>query len=63
MSTPTIRVEIREIYGQQKIYPVCDIAHHFARIADAKTLTTRVIQHIKSIGYRVEVMPQTIKEL
>tara|TARA_B110000238_G_scaffold199676_2_gene247342 strand:+ start:129 stop:317 length:189 start_codon:yes stop_codon:yes gene_type:complete len=49
-----IVVEIRHVYGERKVYPSCDKAKHFARIADTKTLTPRALTHIENLGYRVE---------
>jgi hypothetical protein len=52
--TSTIVVKIRDVYGERKVYPHCDKAQHFARIADTKTLTPRVLAHIEYLGYRIE---------
>tara|TARA_B100000795_G_scaffold204936_1_gene158501 strand:+ start:731 stop:913 length:183 start_codon:yes stop_codon:yes gene_type:complete len=49
-----IVVEVRHVYGERKVYPHCDNAKHFARIADTKTLTPRALSHIESLGYRIE---------
>ena len=48
-----ITVEIREVYGQSKIYPVCDKAKIFADIAGTRTLLPRDIQRIQALGYEV----------
>ena len=32
----SIIVEVRHVYGERKVYPHCDKAKHFARIADTK---------------------------
>ena len=48
-----ITVEIREVYGQSKIYPVCAGAKLFADIAGTKTLLPRDIQRIQTLGYEV----------
>jgi len=54
-----ISVKIKSVYGIDKIYPVCDKAVAFANIADTVTLTDYTIAKIKSLGYRVKVVPIT----
>lgn len=56
-----ITVEIREVYGQSKIYPVCDKAQTFADIAGTTTLLPRDIQRIQVLGFEVLVKQQEIK--
>jgi hypothetical protein len=51
--TSTIVVKIRDVYGERKVYPHCDKAQHFARIADTKTLTPRVLALIENLGYHI----------
>jgi hypothetical protein len=50
-----ITVAIRNVYGNELIYPVCDKAKAFADIAGTKTLQRWVLDHIKSLGYKIEV--------
>jgi hypothetical protein len=52
-----ILVEIKTVYGEEKIYPMCQQAKLFAQIAGTKTLTRSVINHIKALG--VEVIAKT----
>jgi hypothetical protein len=56
-----ITVEIREVYGQSKIYPVCDKAKIFADIAGTTTLLPRDIQRIQVLGYEVLVKQKEMK--
>ena len=56
-----ITVEIREVYGQSKIYPVCDKAKLFADIAGTTTILPRDIQRIQELGYEVVVKQQELK--
>jgi hypothetical protein len=55
-----IQVTVRDIYGLQTIYPACDIAKLFARLAGTKTLTRHALETIRALGYTVEIKPQTI---
>ena len=51
----TIMVEVRDVYGQSKIYPVCMEAQIFAEIAGTKTLLPQDIKRIQMLGYEVKV--------
>lgn len=50
-----ITVKITTVYGTPRIYPVCDMAKAFARMARTKCLSEANIEDIKSLGYEVEV--------
>jgi hypothetical protein len=52
----TIQVIIKNVYGEEKVYPVCDKAKVFAELLKQTTLTYRDIQTIKKLGYEVEVV-------
>ena len=47
-------VQIKNIYGVNRIYPVCTKSQSFARIAGLKTLQPSVIDEIKKLGYKIE---------
>jgi hypothetical protein len=51
-----IIVEVRDVYGKPLVYPVCRRSEMFAKIAESKTLTPRVLKTIRSLGYRVREM-------
>tara|TARA_R100000687_G_C6377051_1_gene130774 strand:+ start:231 stop:482 length:252 start_codon:yes stop_codon:yes gene_type:complete len=55
-----ITVKIRNVYGEDKIYPVSDQAKLFANIAGTKTLTDYTIARIKQLGYAIRVEQQTL---
>lgn len=48
-----ITIEVRNIYGEDKVYPVCERAQHFARLLDQKTFTTANLANIRLLGYSV----------
>lgn len=48
-----ITVEVRSVYGLEKIYPVDEAAMRFATIARSKTLTVPVLKQIMALGYEV----------
>ena len=55
-----IKVSIKNVYGSDIIYPICDTAKEFASIAGTKSLASRTIKSIRRLGYSVEVIAQTI---
>ena len=55
-----IKVSIKNVYGSDIIYPICDDAKEFANLAGTKSLTASAIRSIRRLGYSVEIIPQTI---
>ncbi len=51
-----IQVEIKNVYGNENIYPACDKAKTFASIAGTITLTKSTLASIKSLGYEIKVL-------
>ncbi len=58
----TIEVRIKNVYGCEKIYPVCAKARAFAEIACQTTLTYNTIKNIKALGFTVIVI-QDVRSL
>lgn len=52
-STKEITVQVRDVYGTEKVYPICDSAMQFASIAGTTTLTERVLKRIEALGYTI----------
>ena len=48
-----IIVEVKDVYGKPLAYPVSEEAKLFAKIAESKTLTPRVLKIINSLGYEI----------
>lgn len=55
-----ITVKIKNVYGEEKIYPVCEKAKAFARLAGTKTLTRAAIKEISELGFYIELEQQTL---
>jgi hypothetical protein len=55
-----ITIEIKDVYGQPKVYPVCETAQIFADIAGTKTLLPPDIQRIQALGYKIAVKPREL---
>ena len=47
-----IIVSKKNVYGNELIYPICDKAKLFALISDKVTLSPKVINLIKKLGYQ-----------
>jgi hypothetical protein len=48
-----ITVQVKTVYGNELVYPVCDKAKLFAQIAGSKTLTTDCLLAIVKLGYTI----------
>lgn len=48
----TVIIKIKSVYGQDKVYPLCETGKAFARIAGTKTLTEQTIHEMKAIGVK-----------
>jgi len=55
-----ITVQIKNVYGNEMIYPVCDKAKIFAALTGTKTLTREAVAKIKALGYSVSVQTPTL---
>ena len=56
----TIKVTIRNVYGNELIYPACDKAKAFAHLTGNKTLSHYNVETIKRLGYTIEVIAPTL---
>lgn len=57
MDAKILTVAVKNVYGNELIYPVCEDAKAFARIAGSTTLTRPVIEEVKKLGYTFHIMP------
>lgn len=56
-----IEVELKSVYGNETIYPRCDMASQFSRIARTTTLPRRVLESILVLGYSIDVYWRGVK--
>ena len=56
----TIKVIIKQIYGQKYIYPVCDKAKLFLSLTRLKTFKHEYLLTIEKLGYKIEFVAQTL---
>ena len=53
-------VSKKNVYGVERIYPVCTKAKIFAAISGNKTLLPEVIEQIKKLGYNLTTESEKI---
>lgn len=56
-----IKVEVKNVYGNETIYPACEKAKIFASFKGQKTLTHNDIAKIKDLGYTIEVVQKELR--
>jgi hypothetical protein len=54
--TNTIKIQIKNVYGVETVYPVCAHAKFLAAMAGTKTLTPEKLRLISAAGYTIEVI-------
>jgi hypothetical protein len=54
-----IVVKQKSVYGEDKIYPVCEHAQMLAELAGTKTFTPRAIKLIKNMG--IDILLEELK--
>ena len=65
--TKQITIEIKDVFGVLKFYPVCKDALIFAAISGNKTLTEVNLRRIIELGYEITtyeqryVLPETLR--
>ena len=55
-----ITIKFKDVYGNRLVYPVCDNAQHFAKIAGTKTLSDSVLKTIISMGYDIKMATEEL---
>lgn len=52
---PSIIINVQDVYGSRKAYPICLGAKRFASIAGTKTLTAHTLREVLALGYDIAV--------
>tara|TARA_R110002012_G_scaffold157856_1_gene319143 strand:+ start:430 stop:603 length:174 start_codon:yes stop_codon:yes gene_type:complete len=55
-----IEVQVKTVYGNNLIYPICNKAKSFTTLTKTKTLSREDIAVIKALGYSVKTAAQAI---
>ena len=58
----TIRISIRNVYGNDLVYPLT-YTNELQALTGNKTLTTKHMQALKSMGFEFESIPESLTEL
>jgi len=53
-----LKVKIRNVYGKDLVYPVCNKSKLFALLTNSQTLSDGARRTIKELGYTFEVLPE-----
>ncbi len=48
-----ITIQFKTVYGETRIYPVCEKAKVFAALTGTKTLTVDAVEKIQQLGFVV----------
>ena len=54
-----IKVSIRNVYGEDKVYPLDSQATKLAMLAGTKTLTPYTLRIARAMGFEIELYPVT----
>ncbi len=49
-----IKIKVRSVYGVNKVYPICEKAQLFAKIAGTTTLTVPTLKSILDLDYHIQ---------
>ena len=60
MNDKTLIVKKKNVWGSERVYPVCEKAILFSCIAASKTLCPITIANIKKLGYKFETQKEEI---
>ena len=60
MNDKTLIVKKKNVYGNERIYPVCQDSIIFSYIAGTKTFCSTTIANIKKLGYKFETQKEEI---
>lgn len=58
-----ITITERNVYGETKYYPACDMSRLLCEVAGTKQVTRAMIATCKSNGFRVVVAPTQAREI
>jgi hypothetical protein len=58
-----IQVEIRNVYGIETVYPICDHARFLADMAGTKTFTQDKIRLMLANGYEIDCVSRAVGRL
>ena len=51
MSDKIVQVVLKNVYGNELVYPANEVAHKFAALLNVKSFNRHQIESIKALGY------------
>ena len=57
-----LTIEIKSVYGVQRIYAVCNNAKLITKLKQSKTLNKDDISILRELGYQIETKQSTIQK-
>lgn len=55
-----IKISVKNVYGRELVYPVCDTAKLLAQLTGRQTFRLGDLGVIRKLGYTVNQVPDTI---
>jgi|688.fasta_scaffold2791738_2 hypothetical protein len=55
-----LKLRIKNVYGNELIYPANETAETFARLVGKKTFDKRDLENIKKLGFTLEIETPTL---
>ena len=59
----TVIVKVKNVYGEDKVYPVCANGHIFADMLNQKTFTLHDLRHISALGFNISLAVYNGKDI
>ena len=54
-----LTVYTKDVYGIEKVYPICKHAKLLCEIAKTKTMTSDTLSIARQMGYEIQVIPRS----
>lgn len=58
-----LKVQLKSVYGNDLIYPACDVSKSFLQALSLKTFTPAALSAVKALGFKLVVIATEIGEI
>jgi hypothetical protein len=58
-----IQIEVKNVYGNKVVYPICETAKKFAELTQTKQLTHKALCIIEALGYEITTTSPTLEDI
>ena len=55
-----IQIEMRNVFGVDRIYPICHVANALIKLKNGKTFSKNDVNVFRSLGYAIKYKARTI---